>query len=255
VKGLLSVVSVVFLLGLSLAGCGGARKTGNSKTVSAKSAQNTPSAKLGGVTPAFAAKDRHGFLEKVAWVRSTSQPHFPNDGDHDEPGDEDKDNNHDTGTGPGATDPYLDYLPPANNRAYHDEDDQAAVQFGHAADSHDLQAVRTTVERYYSAAAALDGAKACSLMAPSFAKAVPTDYGKFGPPYLRGAKTCAGVLTLLFKHVRRELGEPVQVTEVRVKGSTALAFIGSKAMRASVISLNREGADWAVSQTIGAVLQ
>lgn len=256
-KGLLSfALIVVALLGLSVSGCGGARKTASSRS-SRSSAQNIPSAKLGGATPAVAAATRHALLEKVAWVKATSQPPLPNDGDRDEPGDEDFDNNHDNGTrnSPGSIDPYVDYLPPANNRAYHDEDDQAVVQFGHPANSHDLHAVRTTVERYYSAARALHGSKACALMLTTFAKAVPLDYGKLGASYLRGGKTCAGVLTLLFKHMRRELGEPVQVTEVRISGSTALAFLGSKAMRASVISLKREGTRWAVSQTIGAVLQ
>lgn len=256
-KGLLSLVTVVVLLGLSVAGCGGARKTTSSTTTTSKSAQNTPSAKLGGVTPAAAAVARRALLEKVAWVKSTPPFRLPNDGDHDEPGDADRDNRHDTGTqsSPGSVDPYVDYLPPANNTAYHDEDDEQAVRFGHAASASDARAVAALVRRYYAVAATGNGAKACAMLLPSVAKAVPLDYGKFGASYLHRGKTCAGVMTRLFAHAQRELTAPVQVTNVRVSGLTALAFLGSKKMRASGIALHREGSGWAIAQVIGGTLQ
>lgn len=257
-KSLLSLVfAVVALLGLSLAGCGGAGKTASSKATTSRSAQNIPSAKLGGATPAFAAADRRGLLEKIAWVKSTSQPHFPNDGDHDEPGDADLDNGHDNGvpSNPGSVDPYLDYLPPANNTAYHDEDDEQAVHFGHAASTSEAGAVTAVVRRYYAVAATGNGARACTMLFPSVAKAVPLDYGKFGASYLHGSRTCAGVMTRLFAHDRRELAAPVRVTNVRVSGPTALAFLGSKRIRASEIALHREGSAWRISQVLGGTLQ
>jgi hypothetical protein len=255
VRRLLPLVLAV-LLGVALAACGDARKTTARKTTRSVSSQYTPSAKLGGVTPAAAAAVRHAELAKVAWVRSSPQPPLRNDGDHEEPGDEDHDNNHDTGTAnnPSSIDPYLDYLPPANNHAYHDEDDQSPVEFGHPAGPGEMHAIDALVKRYYAAAAAGDGAQACSLMQPQFAKAVPNDYGRLGASYLRGGKTCAGVLSLLFKHFHRELTAAIQVTDARVSGPVALAFFGSRVMRASQISLRREGGAWTISQVFGSVL-
>jgi hypothetical protein len=259
VKGLLAlgIVVVAVLLGLSVAGCGSARNSTGSRASGTRSAQYTPSAKLGGVTPALAAAVRRGLLEKAAWVKSTPQFRLPNDGDHDEPGDADRDNRHDTGTqsNPGSVDPYLDYLPPAANTVYHDEDDEQAVRFGHAASASQARAVTALVKRYYAVAATGDGAKACTMLLPSFAKAVPLEYGKYGPSYLHGGKTCAGVMTRLFAHARRELAASVQVTNVRVSGPTALAFLGSKKMRASSIVLHRQGSGWRIAQVLGSTLQ
>lgn len=260
----LLVLALVVVLGVGLSACGetatshraakAAATTASSHSGKSSSYWNTPEAKLGGATPAEAARIRRLLLQKVSWVHRAHQPALPNDGDHDEPGDEDHDNNHDTGTGPGSIDPYVDYLPPANNRVYHDEDDELALKFGHAASATEARAAAGVVERYYLAASARDGARACALMAPPFAKSVPLDYGKLGAAYLRGAKTCASVLERLFKHLRTQLTGGVQVTDVRVSGSTALAFIGSHSIRASQIALHREGGRWTVSQLIGAPL-
>lgn len=237
-----------------VAACGAAHVKRDSATSRSLSYANTPQAKLGGATPAEAARMRGVLLAKIAWVHSSHQPRLGNDGDNDQPGDEDHDNNRDTGGAPGSIDPYVDYLPPADNRAYHDEDDQLAAEWGRAATSADLQAVETVVERYYVALSRGEGAKGCALMAPTFAKAVPIDYGKFGPSYLHGGKTCAAVLTLLFEHLRAQLREPIEVTQVRVSGSTAMAFLGAVRMRASELRLVNQGGSWKIDQLTAAPL-
>jgi hypothetical protein len=233
----------ITLLGLGIVACGSAGKVTHSVRSVSSGSSTSP-----GATAATAAAHR-ALVARIPPTNASIQPHLKNDGDHDEPGDEDHDNSHDTGV-----DPYIDHLPLPSNAIYHDEDDQRSLSFGRPASAQDTQAVAAIVKRYYSAAAARSGVKACSTMAPVFARAVPLDYGKFGPSYLHGGKTCAAVLSLLFKHLHLQLTEAIQVTDVRVSGSQGFAFFGSKRNPASQIALNRDGRSWRIAQLVGVPL-
>jgi hypothetical protein len=133
------------------------------------------------------------------------------------------------------------------DKGYFDADDNSIRTYGHAAVRVDKQAIAAVVKRYYAAAVAGDGTRACSMILPSFAKAIPEDYGQApGPAYLRGAKTCAAVMGLLFRQVHRQVAAAFEVTGVRVEGISALAILGSRVLPARYLSLERQGGAWRI---------
>ena len=68
---------------------------------------------------------------------------------------------------------------------------EGALGLGRPAGEPERRAIVTAVERYYQAALAEDGSKACSLLYSSLAEAAAEDYGQpGGPEYLRGDTTC-----------------------------------------------------------------
>jgi hypothetical protein len=165
---------------------------------------------------------------------------FRGDGDADNPGDID---------GNGDIDPEdsdSDYPVPESYR-FPDSDDRATFLYGHSPSAAERAAISGVVKRYYAAATADEGAVACSLMPPTFARSVPEDYGQgAGPSYLRGGKTCAAVMSMLFKHSHEELVEAVYIAEVRVEHATAQVVLTSRKMRASSISLTHSAGSWKV---------
>ncbi|MGC2373174.1 MAG: hypothetical protein WA484_04790 [Solirubrobacteraceae bacterium] len=155
-------------------------------------------------------------------------------------GDSDNDNDNDNDVADNA------------GKGYYDKDDGVISGFGHAADARDEHAVTVVVKRYYEAAAAGDGATACSLTYPIFAKAIPEDYGQEpGPSYLRGAKTCAAVMSLFFEHEHQRLTAALEVTGVRMGDGEALVLLGSKTESASFVALKRSHGAWRVDELLG----
>lgn len=137
------------------------------------------------------------------------------------------------------------------NSGYRDLDDATNFTYNRPAGTMDAHAVTAVATRYYAAARAGDGRVACSLLDPELAKAVPLDYGRFGPVYLRGARTCKETVTRLFAHDRGQLASPVAVTGVLVDGNRAYALLGSPSLPASYLSLQREGSVWRVDTLLG----
>ena len=115
-------------------------------------------------------------------------------------------------------------------------------------------AIAGIVKRYYGYGVAGDGAAACALLLSAFARSVPESYGGGGPSYLHGAKTCAAVVEGLFKHFGDELTEAPTVFAVRVAGEEAQVVLASRKLRASHISLLRQGGSWEVQELIGSPL-
>jgi hypothetical protein len=179
--------------------------------------------------------------------RST-QPYL-NDGDQDGIGDEDGDNNSDI-----DNDAALDYKTDENGK-YRDGDDADTLVYGQTAGATDRQAITAVVKRYYAAATAGDGQRACAMIIPSLVKAVPEDYGQLGPSYLRGGKTCQAVMARLFSHFHSELTAPVAVTGALVNGDHALALLGSARMPASYITLQRQRGGWTINALLGNALR
>lgn len=248
-RSLLSLICVA-LLAIGLGACAQSRKPDRRLSY-----MDTPQAKLGGATPMQAAVIRHKLIEKIEWVHLTPQPHLANDGDHEEAGDEDHDNSHDTGTSsnPGSVDPYEDYLPTPNKKDYHDEDDQFIIEGGAIAGPAETRTIDAMVEHYYAAGKSGDGARACSLMTRRLARVTPIEYGRFGASYLRSARTCADVVSRVFGHVHAELTEPLDITQVRINYNRvdAKAFFGTHKIPASEISLRLEHGSWRINQIIG----
>jgi hypothetical protein len=173
-------------------------------------------------------------------------------------GDEDDDDTASEVNGPkGTLDSDDDYDNDYEDNAikgYYDSDDSVAESYGHTANVADERTVTALVRRYFAAAAAGDGARACSLVTSTFVRAIPEDYGQApGPAYARG-KTCPVVASKVFRHLRGKLAGSIKVTDVRVNGNEAHALLGSKTMPASYIALRRERGAWKIADMLGYAL-
>jgi hypothetical protein len=172
------------------------------------------------------------------------------DGDADNPSDIDGNGDSD-GAAVGGADADND-SPTRASYAFPDRDDRAIFAYGHEASARARRAIADVVKRYYAAGSRGDGRTACSLLLPGFANMVAEAYGgRGGSPYLRGASTCAAVLSKLFAHYREQLDETVTLVRVRVKGSSAQVVLSSRSMPASSISLVLHAGSWRIERLIG----
>jgi hypothetical protein len=180
---------------------------------------------------------------------------FRNDGDNDPANDNDPDD-HDGSNIDDDRDSYEDHMNPENG-SYHDKDDASTiVAYGAPAGASRQRAVAAAVQRYYAIARSGDGARACAQIATGVAGSLAEDYGRaYGPPYLRGARSCAAVMSRMLAHERWRLAGPVTVTGVRIRGDHALALLGSTSVPAGAIALGREHGAWRIEGTLGGPLQ
>jgi hypothetical protein len=180
---------------------------------------------------------------------------YRNDGDAEKVNDRDMDNsggNHEDGD----ADSVEEYEETYDNGRYHDSDDANVLAWGHTASAADKRVIAATVERYYTAAVAQDGAAACSMMVRWLVRSIPENYGRgsVGPSYLRSGRTCQAVMSLLFKHLHRRLTTAIAVTEARVNGDEARMVLGSRTMPAGVIAVKRESGAWKINGLLGGPL-
>jgi hypothetical protein len=175
------------------------------------------------------------------------------DGDADNPTDIDGNGDSDSAAVGGAD--QDNDSPTRASYDFPDADDRATFTYGHAPSAMDVRAIVRLVKRYYAAAAAGDGGRACALMLPAFAISVGQDFGRGnGPTYLGAGTNCPSVLELEFAHVRGELTEAVRVFSVRVHGIRAQAIVSSRRLRASSIDAVRQGGVWKIDALVGVPL-
>lgn len=134
------------------------------------------------------------------------------------------------------------------------EDDNPIVDYGHAASAADARAITALVKRYYRAAAANDGASACRMLVAIVAEDVPEEYGQSpSPAYLRG-KTCAAVMSKLFKLHHRQISaeSPTRaVTQVRVgEGKGWVVLQSASTPEPRKIAVRREGGLWKIKDLL-----
>lgn len=143
----------------------------------------------------------------------------------------------------------------ADETNHRDADDRRVRGYGRAADATDRQAAMTLVARYYAAAAAGDGAGACSLMSSRLAgasklgEAAEEAYppAPSAPP-LHG-EGCPRIMAQLFEADHRQLAADsatLTVTGVRLKDGHGLALLGFKAMPEREIRIRREDGAWKI---------
>jgi hypothetical protein len=137
---------------------------------------------------------------------------------------------------------------------YYDDDDNAILHYGRAASAADKRAVASVIKRYYTAAVAADGATACSLINSVIAESVVEDYGQAtGPQSLRG-RTCATVMSMLFKQRHGQVAAELptlEVTSVRVEDNRGWALLGfGPAKPPGRILIHRDGAAWRVGELL-----
>lgn len=216
------VLLVIVLSSLAVAGCGGAGE-GAGSTVNAS----------------VAATGRSSAIPNIRSLKGDGDADNPNDIDEDEVADHDPD----------------DDSPTRESTSYHDHDDANILSYGGTPSAADERIVTALAKRYYAAAAADDGAMACSLILSGMAKTLPEDYGgRTGPAYLRGGKTCRAIMSLLFKHFHGSLTSVIKVTGVRVKGDRAYALLSSTTRPASYLTLRREAGAWKVEELLAVTL-
>ncbi len=219
----LSVMCSLCVLSLSIVGCGG----GSSRTASHNSNGPTSSA--------------HGSTASVA---SDNEEKLDPDKDHD-----------------GATPDEDDKTPPphadqdgdtdSNGKTYFDGDDSRILRYGRPAGEPAKREITALVKRYYAAANAENGVKACSMIYSIYAEAVPEDYGTSppGPAWARG-NTCGQVMDRIFAHAHDEIASKfpkLRVTEVRVKGRRGLAVLRFAKIPPSEVAVRLEGKAWRLS--------
>jgi hypothetical protein len=130
--------------------------------------------------------------------------------------------------------------------------------FGHAASAADARAATALVKRYYAAAAVGDGAAACPLIHSVMAESIPEDYGQSsGSPFMRG-KTCAVVMSKLFKHLHKQLSADnatLKVAAVRIRGNDASVLLSFGGMKPKYyLELHREGGAWKIDGLLAVAL-
>lgn len=143
--------------------------------------------------------------------------------------------------------------PHKNDRDGDSDNNNDDYAYGHPASAADKRAVTALVKRYYTAAAAGNGARACSLIYSLFAEDIPEVYGEPpGPPALRGS-TCATVMSKLFRQNHHQLMvdlAELKVTDVRVKRRHALALLGFKTTPPRDIRVHRERGAWKIDEVL-----
>jgi hypothetical protein len=125
------------------------------------------------------------------------------------------------------------------------------LEYGQPAGEPDRKAIADVVRRYYAAALAGNGVKACSLLYSTLVEGAPEDYAvPGGPSYLQGARTCAAVERLLFRHFHAQLAAEVPKLRVRgvlLKERRAMALLSFAGLPERDIPVTREGHVWRIS--------
>jgi hypothetical protein len=139
-----------------------------------------------------------------------------------------------------------------------DTNNNAVLHFGKAASSSDVRAITALVKRYYAAAAALDGAKACSLLYSTLEEGVVEDYGQSppGPTYMVG-KTCPEVLKGLFEHSHEQIAvhnATLKVARVRLEEHHGFVVLSFGKLPERELGVTREGHTWKLNALLDSEL-
>jgi hypothetical protein len=128
-----------------------------------------------------------------------------------------------------------------------DPDNDAVPTFGRTAGAPERQAIVSLFRRFYTAAAAGDGVRACSMIYWLAIETTVEEHsnGK-GPPSLRG-ETCAQIATKLFGQHHRELEADratLKVTIIQLHGKRGWAVLDFAPARERLGTVQREGSAW-----------
>lgn len=143
---------------------------------------------------------------------------------------------------------------PAPRHERYPHGDTSIQTYGGEAGGADRQAVAALLRGYYTAAAAGDGATACSMMAQGVQLLLVRELGRGVPEKDRN---CAAIASELFKMRRGEDGVGLaapRVTGLRVKGDKGFALLRSKALPNGEIPVVREGGAWKIGALSGSEL-
>jgi hypothetical protein len=145
----------------------------------------------------------------------------------------------------------------SNGNSRYDNDDNAVLHFGYMANTADKRAIVALVKRYFSVAAAGDGARACSLMYSLLAEEVAEGYRRASVSSAERGKFCAPVMARQFKPRRHQLAADIttlKVTGVGVDGDRGLALLSFRTMPYRNILVHREFGTWKISALLDRAL-
>ncbi|MGA9285478.1 MAG: hypothetical protein WBV85_08545 [Solirubrobacteraceae bacterium] len=136
---------------------------------------------------------------------------------------------------------------------HYDGDNDATSFFGKAADPTDRREILALLQRYYTLAAAGDGAKACTMLdAPTAQTMFEEHHTGKGPARLQGG-TCAQIMSRLFESRHRELAEDITGYRVMVvntsgnRGFVLIHFSAKSEWRELQVLVRREHGVWLMS--------
>lgn len=241
-RGRLLALLALVPLYATCAGCGGAGKAASAASKSSPAPSATSTATSATHTTATRAPRRIAPLPPPERLTA----HFLNDGDNDHIGDPDGDNSSDN-----DNDANYDYQPNDNGR-YHDSDDAGFVPAGQGPSAADRRTIVALVKRYYALADAGNSRGACQLITPRLRSVAMVQFGRYGPPFLRGAYSCQEVMRRMFRRQHRELTAPVTVTGIRITAPDhAFVLLGSPRMLASFLTPVRYRGRWMLDELLG----
>jgi hypothetical protein len=123
-------------------------------------------------------------------------------------------------------------------------DDEAFLDYGHAASGADERAVSALVKRYYAAAASADGAAVCAQIYGIIAESTTEEYAQ---SHKLSGPTCAVVMSKLFRQRRQRMAADLaalRVTRVRIEGETGYAFVYLGQVPEPYVAVHRENGAW-----------
>jgi hypothetical protein len=128
-----------------------------------------------------------------------------------------------------------------------DSDNDTPLGYAPPAGPVNRRAIVALLRRYYTTAAAGDGASACSLLDPLFAEQITEEHrpGK-GPRSLQGA-TCARVMSKLFRQRHRELAQDAaefRVGVVELRQNRGLVLMPYATAREMEVVVHRDDGVW-----------
>jgi hypothetical protein len=134
------------------------------------------------------------------------------------------------------------------------DDDLPIVDYGHAASPAEARAIEVAIRSYYAAAAAANDAKACAMLVPNVAEAVPEEVGHPKSSAELSGKTCANVIATLFGEDHRRLASELaslRVTRARVQGDKGLAILSfTTTPEPRKMPVRREGGVWKMREVL-----
>ncbi len=126
-------------------------------------------------------------------------------------------------------------------------------EFGHPAGAADSAQIAALVKRYYAAAAAGNGTKACSLLFFALEESVAESYHWApAPRYLNGADSCQAVLSRVFARFHAQLRIRPAVALVHVEGKLAKALLIWPPLPPGYVEVKREGSSWKLDSLLAA---
>jgi hypothetical protein len=135
----------------------------------------------------------------------------------------------------------------------YDTDNDANPTFGPAASASERQVIVALIKRYYAAAVAGEGARACSMLYPLIAETVVEAHhpGK-GTPALRGS-TCAQVAAKVFAQRHRELvadAATLRVGWIQRQARQAVTLVHFGPTRELIVRVHQAPGGWQMNNLL-----